>query len=317
MSTLAAALLFCRWGWPVLPLWPLCEGRCVCRDGDACDWPGKHPACRNGASDATTDIARVAAFWRAFEARHGSAPHVGVATKQLLVIDLDARHYGDETWRRLIDGRSVPEAIESLTGNGRHLWFSLEGFGRVPSSAGRLGAGVDVRASGGYVVAPPSAHVSGRSYAWEASSDPTEGATLAVAPSWLVDLARAPAPRGVASRVAPGERIGQGERNDTLARYACSLRARGIEEPELVEAVERLNATACEPPLSPREVQRITRGVLRRYRPGLSARVLAALALRELSERAQGRYDFKADAAWLAASMAGDVPADPEGAHRG
>lgn len=317
MSTLRAAVSYCARGWPVLPLWPLRDGRCACRDAGACDWPGKHPACAGGVTAATLDVMRVVRFWGAFEARHGAAPHVGVATGGgLLVVDLDARHFGDETWRRLVDGRAPVETVESLTGNGRHLWFSLEGLGRVPSSVGRLGPGVDVRASGGYVVAPPSAHVSGRAYLWEASSDPTEGVALARAPSWLVELARVPAPRGAAARVAPGDVIAQGGRNDALARYACSLRARGVEELELREAVERLNATACDPPLSAREVGRIVRGVVRRYRAGLSPRVLAAMLASERqalhSERAQGRYDFKSDPAWWAASTGGEVPADPE-----
>lgn len=62
----------------------------------------------------------------------------------------------------------------------------------------------------------------------------------------VVDAARAPSTaRG--ARVAPGDVIGQGQRNDTLARYACSLRARGVEEVELREAVERVtSATSFE-----------------------------------------------------------------------
>lgn len=318
MTSLGAALYYVARGWPVLPLWPVIprHGRdgfvCLCREGDACDWPGKHPACAGGASAATCDVARVERFWQAFEARWYTSPSVGIATGgSLVVVDIDAPKTGDETWRRIAETHPRLDTVEVLTGRGRHLYFDARGFGRVPSSVGRLGAGVDVRGSGGYVVAPPSRHESGRRYVFEAASDPTEGASLVALPDWLVALAREPS-RVSPARFAVGETIPAGQRNETLARFACSLRARGIEEPELREAVEHLNASACDPPLSAREVETIVRGVLRRYRAGLSARVLAALRASEAAERAAGRYDFKSDPAWWLASTGGEVPADPD-----
>ena len=53
--------------------------------------------------------------------------------------------------------------------------------GRVPSSAEN---GLDIRADGGYVIAPPSVHASGRRYEW----DFTYAKDIADAPLWLTSL---------------------------------------------------------------------------------------------------------------------------------
>jgi hypothetical protein len=56
----------------------------------------------------------------------------------------------------------------------------------------------------------------------------------------------------------PG-RIPEGERNATLYRFACSLRAKGEEEPLIRTKIEAANASACHPPLPASEVTVIVR----------------------------------------------------------
>jgi hypothetical protein len=46
---------------------------------------------------------------------------------------------------------------------------------------------VDIRADGGYVVAPYSMHKSGNSYAWADRAGPDD-CPLAVPPDWLMDM---------------------------------------------------------------------------------------------------------------------------------
>jgi hypothetical protein len=70
----------------------------------------------------------------------------------------------------------------SITSRGRHLWFRADG--PIPSSAGRVGAGLDVRGEGGYVVVPPSVHPDGTLYRWANNLAP------APAPDWLIRLAQ-------------------------------------------------------------------------------------------------------------------------------
>lgn len=327
MNTLVAALEFCARGWRVLPLWPVYRatgGRlvCVCRAGEGCRDAGKHPACAGGSSAATSDAARVERFWRAFSRRFDGDPGVGVATGGgLVVVDIDPRHTGDETWSRLCEGRGRVDTVTTLTGGGGvHLWFV--GGRAIPSSVGRLGAGVDVRGEGGYVVAPPTLHESGRAYCWEASSDPTEGAEPATLPLWLAGLCVMPScgesARALSVRegFAPGA-IGAGERNDTLARVACSLRARGLEAEALGEALAKVNAVACAEPLPARELTRLVLGVCRRYPAGWSRGAYRATvdgeAAYQRATRAQGDYPWKSDSGAILAGLTSAVPADPGG----
>ena len=56
--------------------------------------------------------------------------------------------------------------------------------------------------------------------------------------------------------------IPKGTRDDTIFRYACSLRAMGVAEDDLRAAVEEANATRCEPPMTDREVEQKVRQAL-------------------------------------------------------
>ena len=61
---------------------------------------------------------------------------------------------------------------------------------------GKLAAGVDVKSSGGMVVAPPSVHESGDPYRWRTGDGgPPARDSLPVAPGWLLELpAKPPSP---------------------------------------------------------------------------------------------------------------------------
>src|SRR5690606_29130271 len=90
-------------------------------------------------------------------------------------------------------GRELPDTVEQITGSGgRHLFYRRPDDGARYKTTTSVLPGVDSRADGGYVIAPPSRHASGRTYAWEVSSDP-EDVQVAEAPAWWIDLIRAPA----------------------------------------------------------------------------------------------------------------------------
>ena len=80
----------------------------------------------------------------------------------------------------------LPETVTGLTGGGGlHLLFRLpDGFGKLKGS---IGEGIDIKGPGGYIVAPPSIHPSGKAYAWDAGNHPTE-VGIADPPGWLVRL---------------------------------------------------------------------------------------------------------------------------------
>lgn len=142
---------------------------CSCGDGE-CNDVGKHPQTRKGLSAATTVTSKIRA-WR----RKWPSANVAIATgpSDLVVIDIDPQHGGDKSFAALRDeiGRDQFDTIKSLTGGGRqHLIYHATS--PVRNSRGKLGSGIDIRAAGGYIIAPPSLHKSGRRYTWESECAP-------------------------------------------------------------------------------------------------------------------------------------------------
>ncbi|GAF94460.1 unnamed protein product, partial [marine sediment metagenome] len=181
-----AALRYAARGWPVLPLHGIRDRGCTCGRPD-CSSPGKHPRTARGLKDATTDNQRIKAWWQQWP-----DANVGVATGNtsgLVVLDVDPRNGGDDILDDLLAAHGpLPETIESVTGGGgRHLFFKHPG-GLIRTRPNALGRGLDLKADGGYIVAPPSLHANGRRYEWELSSDPKDVA-VADCPGWLLDSA--------------------------------------------------------------------------------------------------------------------------------
>lgn len=188
---LEAALEYSRRGWSVFPVHGIVDGRCSCRR--ECSSPGKHPLVRRGLHEATTDQHVIKGWW-------GRWPNanVAIATGPIVVIDVDLPRGLDSL--DLIP--ELPRTLVSLTGGGGvHLFFAAtwelrNHVSRLPGVAELL-PGIDLRANGGYVVVPPSLHLSGNRYAW---LDPT--VAVARAPDWLQEPPR-PTPEGDRPSVAP------------------------------------------------------------------------------------------------------------------
>jgi len=188
---------------------------------------------------------------------------VGIATgpaSNLLVLDIDPRHGGDESLHQLeLDRGPLPDSIGAITGGGgRHLFFSHPG-GHVPSRVG-LRRGIDIRADGAYIVATPSRHASSHRYQWVVASG-LDDVPLAAPPGWLIELI---GDRGNTAAADPSESdvIADGQRNLTLARFAGAMRAVGMHEAEIEAALLAANQR-CAPPLNETEVRAIAASVSR------------------------------------------------------
>ena len=183
---------------------------------------------------------------------------VGIVTGPLsgvLVLDVD----GAEGQAELRKHGHPPTPIVQTPGGGLHLYFKHPDH-NVRTGI-RVAPGLDVKASGGYVVAPPSVGVNGDRYEWVVSPDDAE---LADPPPWLLELIKPAERKGPAPPV--GERIPDGERNKTLASMAGTMRRRGMGEAEILAALQVANERRCTPPLEAREVEKIAASVAQ-YEP--------------------------------------------------
>jgi len=138
--------------------------------------------------------------------------------------------------------------------------------GFIPNSAQKIGPGIDVRGDGGYIVAPPSRHITGRDYAISVDHHP-DLIPLADPPPWLIELmkpnsgVRVPAEEW---RKHIGSAIPEGQRNDTLARISGHLLAHGIDPHVCLDIIVSLNATHCNPSLPEQEILDIVASITRR-----------------------------------------------------
>lgn len=254
------ALAYARRGWHVFPLHtPDAEGNCSCRK-PSCPDAGKHPRTMNGLTGATTDEAQITKWW-------GMWPdaNIALATGEqsgVVVLDIDPRHGGRESLKALLDrhGELTEKVYAATGGGGWHLLFRHPGFRvRNVQASDKLGAGVDVRGDGGYVVAPPSLHASGNRYSWG-----VEPAELPEMPAWLKTLLAEPQ-RASVEFVGEGE-IAEGGRNKSLTSMAGSMRRRGMSEEAMYAALSVENERRCRPPLEDADVRKIAHSVAR-YEP--------------------------------------------------
>jgi hypothetical protein len=113
------------------------------------------------------------------------------AISNIFVVDFDGEE-GAATHARLAPQLGLAPA--SLTGGGgMHLLFRHPGR-RVPTRTA-LAPGMDIRGDGGFIVAPPSLHASGRPYAWDVDAHPDD-IPIVDAPSDFVAAICADAPPG-------------------------------------------------------------------------------------------------------------------------
>lgn len=202
-ATLIAALDYASRGLPVLPI----------KTGQ------KQPASQHGVKDATCLAPRIEQWW-------AKMPDCGVGIAgggpaRLVVIDVD----GD-------DGRVSLASLEQQIGKlpvtataktprgGEHRYFSFPARGdisRVRNSVGKLGKKIDIRAGGGYVVAPPT-----RGYEWI-----IDAAIAELPDAWatrLVDQDNSRYSNAALTKAIEAVRnAGEGQRNDTLNKEAFGL----------------------------------------------------------------------------------------------
>ena len=248
MRPLEAALEYAQRGWSVVPAFNMDGPTCACTRLD-CPSPGKHPRIAwSQFQKERANPALIRQWWRRWP-----EANIAIATgavSGLVVLDIDPRHGGSEAVKDL---GPLPPTVTCLTGGGgEHQYYQHPGT-PVGNAVGIV-PGVDLRGDGGYVIAPPSSHASGRAYEWEVGFGPDEHG-IAPAPPGILRPPQGLSMNGHHREGEPidlnpyikGEkRLPFGERNVTLTAFTGHLFARG-DTPTAVLGTIRLIAMLSEP----------------------------------------------------------------------
>ena len=236
----------------------------ICACGNpACPCPGKHPRTRDWPNRAITSEPEL----------HRQFPSTGavnlalVLRKRVFVIDVDAKGNGPKTMSTLERQHGkLPSTLTTATSQGGyHLFFKAPLGVHAGNSVKQVGSGIDVRGLNGYVILPPSLHITGASYQFLPPATIADLGHIAHAPPWLLKLVLKFSNRSLQfSQRRPPTFVGKGERNQQAARLTghllnyCPL--------EWVECFLGLwNRKFCVPPSPPAEVQSVFRNISRRH----------------------------------------------------
>lgn len=256
----AFAHQYAKIGFEVIPVYSVKDGACECSKKNRCKSPGKHPRTLHGFTDSSSSTDQIDRWWQ----KHPNA-NVGVATGNksgIVVLDIDPKNGGFESLAELqATHGELPKTYTVKTGGGgAHYYFQYpEGETHIKGSAGTISDGLDIRADGGFVVAPPSDHVSGGKYSSEDFN-----ANIEVMPDWFLSLI---IDRKVPAKHSESGIIMEGSRNSSLTSIAGKARSNGMPKSELKTFLLEENERRCCPPLDHEEVMKIV-GSVTRYMQG-------------------------------------------------
>jgi bifunctional DNA primase/polymerase-like protein/primase-like protein len=219
-----------------------------------------------GLLDATRALEQIGKWWTI-----NPDYNIGIATGEpsgIFVLDIDAKRDGEDMLAQIIrQNGDLPPTLLSRTGGGG-LHYIFRHTAGIRNSASKIGNGLDIRGDGGYIVAPPSIHESGRPYAWDVDHHPQDAA-IAEAPQWLIDLIHAKSANGKgklpeewAAFVNNG--VKEGARNESVASLAGHLLRHFVDPRVTLDLLMCWNSQRCRPPLDEDEIVKTVASVCRK-----------------------------------------------------
>jgi P4 family phage/plasmid primase-like protien len=191
-SIIGAAHAYRQRGWRVIQVHSVGPDglTCSCNRGRNCKSAGKHPIIDAWQDTPVMSGPDIEEAWTGYR-RHAN---IGIATgapSGFWVLDIDPDKGGLDSLKALIAEHGAPPETYTVRtgGKGWQFYFTLPDFDVRNSADVKGHTGIDVRGTGGQVVAPPS--VSGKG-AYTVSKD----VPLAAAPDWLLEIVRKAEPTG-------------------------------------------------------------------------------------------------------------------------
>lgn len=224
----------------------------------------KGPATPHGFKDATTDVEQIRSWWE-----QNPDYNVAIATEGLIVLDYDDPNPGNwpESWP--LFSEPLDDLFYHTPRNGSHS-IMLDPECRWRNSTRALAPNIDTRATGGYVLVPPSRTKDGE-YRFPQGGMQPGGPKRP--PEWMRVLLDAHCRKATNGTRPPregppeeSELIPIGQRNDSLATYCGRMRQFGASEHEMLAAATVRNATRFAEPLPEAEVRKIVHSIAR-YEP--------------------------------------------------
>lgn len=225
-----------------------------------CKPNGKTPLTRNGFKDASSNIEDIKAWWESYP-----DANIGLATgrdNNLVVIDIDVKNeaQGRESAVSLYaSGVKFDTKIVSTPSGGWHYYCQYPNNVESLKSRVNVLPGIDIRADGGYVLAPGS-EINGNKYHFRSSE---KDKPVSEMPEMMLDIITK-TPKG--GSLSTGTTVKQGSRNNHIFKVASRLR--GDDVPlDLARSKILLEAKMCEPPLPESEALRCLDSAYDRYQP--------------------------------------------------
>lgn len=264
------ALYYASIGWKVFPLTP----------GEKIPTTGS-----NGFKDATTDTKQISKWWDS-EPNYNIGIATGAQSGGLVVVDLDEdetkNKHGIEVFNRWAQDKHIANTIfNTLICNsprgGMHLYYQSSAPYQKKED---IVWGIDVRAEGAYIVAPPSIHPNGKAYKWNSKQgidkakpievNQTLGAFIALGDeAYDNNPKKKKSSSTKVSNTAAAAIIPDGERVSTLISKIGTLTKAGVDSATIKETIIAMNKTQCKPPLSDHELStQVLTALNRGWEPG-------------------------------------------------
>lgn len=282
MSRMDKIQLYMDCGFIVLPThYPIFTDdsvKCSCSRGLDCPQIGKHPIYRYKTINGFNYEFKKEKYLNEF--RNHPEWNIGFKVMGFSVLDVDFRHNGDSTLKKLTHDYELDfkGCLASNSGGGNHIYLGNRDLKNLPNA---FGEGLDTRADGGFVMAPGSVHHTRKNYEWnligevitipvewadsESNSDEdnkdTQGFNNEAVKIKLKDIKL---PKVLTSDYV----IKKGERELTLFKWGSRERGQGANAEHIYDVLITLRDTYCEAgndPMTDEEIRDIANSVVSQY----------------------------------------------------
>jgi len=263
-NTFKWAAQYAARGWYIVVCYGSNGEKCTCRNPN-CQTPGKHPIMAAWQHKATIDEDELGQWYDGTK-NYNIGVQLGERSG---IIDIE---FDSEQGRKTAERFGLDKAYTPTFTSKRSTHRLFKWDRRLPQQAVYKLAGLELRIGGGkkgaQSIMPPSSHSSGVSYSWVAGMSPDE-CEVAELPKELLtaivnDVGDGGERRDSANKILH-QQMGEGDRHDSLVRFAARLCINmvdvhdPVEQQDVYAMIQAMNMQRCNPPKDDHEIENIFR----------------------------------------------------------